>query len=45
MKKFKIVTQPTRLSELSFDDLDYSDEVELKSERWQTKRLRDLKYQ
>lgn len=45
MKKFKILTQPTRLSDLSFDDIDYADMLELKSERWAARRLRDLKYQ
>ena len=47
MKKDRILTQPTRVSELSFDELydDISSDWEIKAERLQHRRWRKLKHQ
>jgi hypothetical protein len=48
MKKRKIVTKPTRVTELrSFDDLyeDISSDWELKAERLQARRWRKLRHE
>jgi hypothetical protein len=47
MKKFKILTKPTRVSDLSLDELyeDTEGDWELKAERLQTRRWRKLKHQ
>lgn len=47
MKKFKILTKPTRVSDLSFDDLydEMSSDWELKAERLQTRRWKKLRQQ
>lgn len=48
MKKSRIVSQPTRLSDvMSFDDLydEMSNDWELKAERLQTRRWRKLRQQ
>ena len=47
MKKFKILTKPTRVNDLSFDELyeNFSNEWELKAERLQARRWRKLKHQ
>lgn len=47
MKKFKVLSKPTRLSELSFDELydEMSNDWELKAERLQARRWRKLKHQ
>lgn len=45
MKKFKILSKPTRVNDLSFDDLyeELSSDWELKAERMQTRRWRKLR--
>lgn len=45
MKKYKILSTPTRVNELSFDDLydELSSDWELKAERMQTRRWRKLR--
>jgi hypothetical protein len=44
MKKFKILTTPTRLTDLSFDDFDEDDsDWHLKAARLQARRWRTLK--
>lgn len=45
MKKWKLLTQPTRLSDLSFDDLyeDITSDWELKAERLRARRWRKLR--
>jgi hypothetical protein len=45
MTKFKILTKPTRLSDLSFDDLydDISSDWELKAKRMQKRRWNKLR--
>lgn len=47
MKKFKVLSKPTRLSELSFEELydEMSNDWELKAERLQARRWRKLKHQ
>ncbi len=47
MKKFKLLNKPTRISDLSFDDMaDGSDtNWQLKAERMQARRWRKLKHQ
>lgn len=47
MKKFKILTKPTRVKDLSFDEMyeNFSSEWELKAERLQARRWRKLKQQ
>jgi hypothetical protein len=47
MKKFKVLSKPTRLSELSFDELydEMSNDWELRAERLQARRWRKLKHQ
>jgi hypothetical protein len=47
MKKFKILTKPTRLTDLSFDDLYEDDDVDwqIKAERLQARRWRKLKHE
>ncbi len=46
MKRFKILTKPTRLSEVDFDNLDEDqDDWRLKAERLQARRWRKLKQQ
>lgn len=45
MKKHKILTNPTPLSNLSFDDMDDTDERQLKAERWEVQRWRKIKHQ
>jgi len=45
MKKYKILSKPTRVNDLSFDDLyeELSSDWELKAERMQTRRWRKLR--
>lgn len=45
MKKFKILTKPTKLGDLSFDDLyeEISDDWQLKSTRMQDRRWNKLR--
>lgn len=45
MKKFKVLSKPTRISELSFDELydEMSNDWELKAERLQARRWRKLR--
>ncbi len=45
MKKFKIISKPTRVTDISFKDLydDFSSEWELKAERLQERRWRKLR--
>lgn len=45
MKKHKILSKPTRVSDLSFDDLyeELSSDWELKAERLQVRRWRKLR--
>ncbi len=43
MKKFKILTKPTRLTDLHFDDFEEDDDWQLKAERLQARRWRKLK--
>jgi hypothetical protein len=47
MKKFKVLTKPARLSDLSFDEMydEMSSDWELKAERLQTRRWRKLRQQ
>jgi hypothetical protein len=47
MKKFKILSKPTRVSDLSFDDLYEDTDVswQVKAERLQARRWRKLKHQ
>lgn len=47
MKKGKILTQPMRVSDLSYDELydDISSDWEIKAERLQHRRWRKLKQQ
>lgn len=47
MKKRHLVTKPTRLADLSLDDLfeDVADEWEAKAERLQARRWRKIKHQ
>jgi len=47
MKKFKLITNPTRLSDLSFDEMydEMSDNWELKAERLQHRRWRKMRQQ
>jgi hypothetical protein len=47
MKKFKIVSKPTRMSDLSFDDLydEMSSDWELKAERLQNRRWKQPRQQ
>lgn len=45
MKKFRILSKPTRISDLSFDELydEMSNDWELKAERLQARRWRKLR--
>lgn len=45
MKKFKILTKPTRLTDLRFDDIENNDDMDwqVKAERLQARRWRKLK--
>jgi hypothetical protein len=45
MKKFKIISTPTRVTDLSFKDFydDFSNDWELKAERLQARRWRKLR--
>lgn len=45
MKKFKLITKPTRLSDLSFDDLyeEISSNWELKAERFMRRKEQEFK--
>ena len=47
MKKFKILTKPTRVKDLRFEELytGLSDSWKLKAERLQARRWRKLKHQ
>jgi hypothetical protein len=47
MKKFKILTKPTRVKDLSFEELQsgFSNNWELKAERLRARRWRKLKHQ
>lgn len=47
MKKRHLVTKPTRLSDLKFEDLyeDIADDWEAKAERLQARRWRKIKHQ
>lgn len=47
MKKFKVISKPTRLSDLRYEDLydEMSSDWELKAERLQTRRWRKLRQQ
>lgn len=47
MKKFKIITKPTRVSDLSFDEFydEMSSDWELRAERLQNRRWRKLRQQ
>ncbi len=47
MKKNKLLTQPTRIADVSFDDLNDgdTDDWRLKAERLQLRRWRKLKQQ
>ena len=47
MKKFKLITKPTRLSDISFDEMydEMADDWELKAERLQARRWRKLRQQ
>lgn len=45
MKKFRILSKPTRIADLSFDELydEMSNDWELKAERLQARRWRKLR--
>jgi hypothetical protein len=43
MKKSKILSKPTRIRDLSFDDLDEEEEVSLKQERLSTRKWRQFR--
>lgn len=47
MKKLKILTTPTRFSDLSFDDMydEASDNREMREEKLRTQALRKFKHQ
>jgi hypothetical protein len=45
MKKRKLLTKPTRLSDLSLNDMGDTESWQIKAERLQARRWRKLKHQ